>query len=1213
MSLSAKALRQRTQWGLEGNPHVQKRNIMPRPSRVVATRANEAPTVDSLSAGPLPNAILSNEDDAIIIADLSHHVLLINAVASELFGVPQSNATGMALCDLLNARVAAPEGADALPLQPVATPLRDSDGGAIGEAIIIRSTHPRPLDRDALEQANAALSARVTEFETLFHLLPIGIYVAEDPECKMIRGNRFASETMQSRPGSNVSRSMPDVVAASPVSVQRDGIVVDPDDLPMQKAARLGHEVSDDVIDIVSQDGSKRSLVGFAAPLMNADKTVRGCIGAFADITPLQQMSQVLRESESLYRGMIELSPDGIAVSQNHKFLLCNDGMSRQLAAASSDDLIGRELLDFVQPEDREATYERIQRIYQGEKFPPRREKRVRVDGSVYDVSVVRALVAYKGEPAILVVTRDVTDIIRTEIALKESEEFYRALIDLTPDAISVMQNQRIALCNRAMLAQLGAESEQDVIGRNVMELLDPAFHASAAERIRKELSGTATPPMHERVVRLDGTTLDVEIALAPVTYKNEPAILAVGRDITERLRLDAALRESEDLYRTLVELCPDAVSVVQEGVIAFANGALVRQLGATSQDEIIGRTFLNFVHPDEHAVCVERAKRVMNGDCMLPRRERIRRLDGSEFEIEIALTPVTYKNAPAILAIGRDLTERNRLDAALRESEARYQGVVASLAEGVCVHGVTGTIVMANEAAERILGLTPDQIMGRSPLDAHWGAIHEDGSVFPGNEHPAMVTLRTGKPLRDVTMGISKPNGTTTWISVNSQPLIDQSTHERRGVVASFFDVTERKRAERETKARAEREAVLNRIGTAIRNCTDPEKIQAIVSIQLGEYLALDRCFYITYDQIENVLHIGSDWRRPDLESLAGTHRVDDISWVLDELFSSGTALVSRASDPTSMYTRSTFEERFIRRTTLAVPFYDEGEVVAVLFAAMTEPRNWTREEVTLIEQSATLTRAAVEMARVHMHEHTIAQQLQRALQPSIPDHAPGLNIAYYYRAALDEAAVGGDFADVFSGDDETTYLVVGDVSGKGLAAASQVATIRNILRYALDNASDLATPITSVNRTVLKRELLDGFATAFIGRFDGKRNTLTYVNCGQEAGLLLRAEIGEVESLASTGTIIGAMDIDDFAEVTIPLAVGDLVALYTDGISEAGRKRSKMLREEGVAKLLKRQRGTDNVSDALTDMVTGIDRFAKGGISDDQCLLLFQVVARP
>ena len=256
-------------------------------------------------------------------------------------------------------------------------------------------------------------------------------------------------------------------------------------------------------------------------------------------------------------------------------------------------------------------------------------------------------------------------------------------------------------------------------------------------------------------------------------------------------------------------------------------------------------------------------------------------------------------------------------------------------------------------------------------------------------------------------------------------------------------------------------------------------------------------------------------------------------------------------------------------------------------------------------------------ERAQIAEREHRIAEQLQAALTPEVPQRIAGMGLAKHYEAALAEAGVGGDFYDVFPVDKGCTALVVGDLSGKGLAAASQVATVRNMLRYALYRARTLAGALGGLNALLAEQGLLSGFATLFVGAYDSGAGTLTYANCGQEPALLRRGSSGRVERLEPTGAVLGSFEGALFEERTVVLEAGDALAVFTDGMTEVGQSRTQMLGIDGVSALLAEAVSTEQTENAeamaehlVQRLVAGVDAAAQGGVMRDDICLLVAVV---
>lgn len=204
------------------------------------------------------------------------------------------------------------------------------------------------------------------------------------------------------------------------------------------------------------------------------------------------------------------------------------------------------------------------------------------------------------------------------------------------------------------------------------------------------------------------------------------------------------------------------------------------------------------------------------------------RRRDGSEFALEVMLN-TTLEEAPITIAIVRDLSVRAQMMLALktsqtrllevseqvnaaeaaRASEARLRSIFSSLADGVTVQTNTGEIVDANVSAETILGLSRDQLLGRASVDPEWHAIHEDGSPFPGDTHPAMVTLRTGRPVRNTIMGVQAPGRGLRWLNINAQPIANDGERSSVAVVTTFTDITTTRALESQVASESARNRV--------------------------------------------------------------------------------------------------------------------------------------------------------------------------------------------------------------------------------------------------------------------------------------------------------------------------------------------------------------------------------------------------------------------
>jgi PAS domain S-box-containing protein len=576
-------------------------------------------------------------------------------------------------------------------------------------------------------------------------------------------------------------------------------------------------------------------------------------------------------------------------------------------------------------------------------------------------------------------------------------------------------------------------------------------------------------------------------------------------------------------------------------------------------------------------------------------------------------LSPVTLQGLGSVasqIAVGID---RRRTEEALYESAERLRAALAASGMGTFRWDIRSNALEWDENLDRLFGLPPGQTV-RS-LENFIACVH------PDDREEVIAKCRqcaeAGADF-DFAFRVIRPDGSLCWLDDKGRTFRDAEGRPFY-MTGACMDITPQKQAAEEMRTRVVREALLNRVNDAIRATTDPDQIQITVAALLGEALEADRCYFSVYDRAADAVRIARDWRRPGLPSVAGEYRLSEYQGYVDELYAQGTAIIKDARSETVPPTVRRVLAGFGIRAFLAVPLLDGGRFMAAVSASMSDgPRAWTTAEIALMEAALTQTRMAVEAARVAARERNISRQLQAALQPDLPGAVPGLALTKHYKAALAEAGVGGDFYDVFALEKGRTALVVGDLSGKGLAAASQVATVRNMLRAFLYTRSSLADAADALNWVLAEHGLLTGFATLFVGIYDSATGTLDYVNMGQEPALLRRADTGAVEQLNPTGPILGAIERARFAARTVALKPGDALAVFTDGVTEVGESRRAMLGIEGVSALFAasvpahesegfQAQAEERTALLAQRLVAGVEAAAIGGVMrDDICLLV-------
>ena len=246
------------------------------------------------------------------------------------------------------------------------------------------------------------------------------------------------------------------------------------------------------------------------------------------------------------------------------------------------------------------------------------------------------------------------------------------------------------------------------------------------------------------------------------------------------------------------------------DGTITFVNEMFCRMFGK-KRDELVGANlYMQVITEDVNTVQEKLAELSPKKPIVIIENRVYTENKGARYMqfVNRALFD-TEERIYEIQAVGRDITEQRLAENALRMSEQTQKMILEAMVEGVVFQGADGSILNNNKSAERILGLGHDQLLGRNSADPRWCGVHEDGSYFPSDEHPTIVSLRTGMGCRNVVMGVNLPDGSRRWISINSEPLFKPNAAHPYAVIATFSDITERKQTEERLRQSQKMEAI--------------------------------------------------------------------------------------------------------------------------------------------------------------------------------------------------------------------------------------------------------------------------------------------------------------------------------------------------------------------------------------------------------------------
>ncbi|SHG45222.1 PAS domain S-box-containing protein [Chryseolinea serpens] len=399
----------------------------------------------------------------------------------------------------------------------------------------------------------------------------------------------------------------------------------------------------------------------------------------------------------------------------------------------------------------------------------------------------------------------DITDDVKTEESLVQSNRFKESLESALPGMLYVydLQAQKNVYLNRNVFSLLGYTPEEiQRMGSSFVSRLMHPDDLSAAPVWTNEPFGVVKE-IEYRLLSKKGEWKWFMGRDTPFQHDKNgrvTQIIGIAQDITAKKENENLIHESEKSYRELFNLLGQEIYVLTaEGTFIDVNEGACRESGY-EKDELIGQTpaFLG-VDDKNNSAFADEVLRLANVGIPQVTDWSGKKKNGEAFLKEVRIVKGSYFGKEVLIAAAWDITERKRTEDALRYSEHRFRNLIRNLNVGVLLRGPEAEVLIGNKSALQLLGISEDQLIGKTSFDPEWNVILEDGTDFPNAEHPIHAVIRNHKPVLGVVMGVYHPKKKSrVWLYVNAEPILNVDG-ELKEVVCTFTDITERKKIEEE------------------------------------------------------------------------------------------------------------------------------------------------------------------------------------------------------------------------------------------------------------------------------------------------------------------------------------------------------------------------------------------------------------------------------
>lgn len=772
---------------------------------------------------------------------------------------------------------------------------------------------------------------------------------------------------------------------------------------------------------------------------------------------------------------------------------------------------------------------------------------------------------------------------------IRDQGERIAEIVNSMDDAfVSVDREWRYTLVNAKAAAMLG-KSAVYLIGRR----MDQEFPDVAGWPYYREAMEQRVPVSFESYAEMADAWVEVH------AYPTLDGISMYVSDITERKAAERELERVRILLDAHIGNSPLAVlEFDREFTITRWSDGAERMFGWTAE-EVLGTvlTDLPWIYEEDAELVARATEDLFTGATPRSRNtNRNYRKDGSLIWCEWYSSAIyDDQGLVSVFAQVLDITDKRRAEEAVRsalaeaaEERTRLRQIINEIPIGVAVIGPDGDVLEVNEATNHIWAGSVPRSNDASGGLVYEGRRHDTGEPVKLAEWPGLRAIESGLANSSL-IDFDRLDGTTGVAQVSALPIHDD-TGELTRVVVITQNVTEQVDTQRLA-------ASLNEISLEVGSTLDAHEILERLTCYGREALRTQAAAAVVRRGRHWALVSGAGL--PD--GLIDRPLRDVDAEAMREIFRQTEPIAAADAQLDPRVMGGKLAELGVK-SVIALPLITHSDMPGALFFWHTaHRRDFSEPQIEFARKLMTIASLALDNAHLYEREHHIAETLQQAILTP-PEPVAGVAISYVYQPASAAAHVGGDFYEVAAVTEDRVAFMVGDVSGKGIEAARFTSLLKDGARAFLLEGDGPQRVLERLNLLAWRSTPIERFATAFTATLEISTGALSYAGAGHPPAIVC-GENG-ARTLESCSGLLGAWEKVDIAGSTCELAVGDVIVMYTDGVTEA-RREGEFFGEHRVVDAVRRLHGTMSVSDLPQALLDDVLEYSGGKLRDDVIIL--------